>query len=199
MSYQVLARKWRPKNFQELVGQDSARQTLKNALSKNRLYPVLIFTGPRGTGKTSTARIVAKSLRCQNQKPDSSACEKCEDCLSISNGSHLDVIEIDGASNNGVEAVRELRDKVSYMPAKGEWKLYIIDEVHMLSNSAFNALLKTLEEPPKHVVFIMATTESQKIPATVLSRCQKIDFHLLSPLVIKKQLEKICKKEAFDL
>ena len=199
MSYQVLARKWRPKNFQELLGQDSARQTLTNALSKNRLYPVLIFTGPRGTGKTSTARIVAKSLRCQNKKSDSSACEKCEDCLSISNSSHLDVIEIDGASNNGVEAVRELRDKVSYMPSTGDWKVYIIDEVHMLSNSAFNALLKTLEEPPKYVVFIMATTESQKIPATVLSRCQKIDFHLLSPLVIKKQLQKICEKEAFPI
>ena len=199
MSYQVLARKWRPKNFQELLGQDSARQTLTNALSKNRLYPVLIFTGPRGTGKTSTARIVAKSLRCQNKKSDSSACEKCEDCLSISNSSHLDVIEIDGASNNGVEAVRELRDKVSYMPGTGDWKVYIIDEVHMLSNSAFNALLKTLEEPPQHVVFIMATTESQKIPATVLSRCQKIDFHLLPPLVIKKQLENICKKEAFPI
>lgn len=199
MSYQVLARKWRPKNFQELLGQDSARQTLTNALSKNRLYPVLIFTGPRGTGKTSTARIVAKSLRCQNKKSDSAACEKCEDCLSISNSSHLDVIEIDGASNNGVEAVRELRDKVSYMPGTGDWKVYIIDEVHMLSNSAFNALLKTLEEPPQHVVFIMATTESQKIPATVLSRCQKIDFHLLPPLVIKKQLEKICEKEAFPI
>ena len=199
MSYQVLARKWRPKNFQELLGQDSARQTLTNALSKNRLYPVLIFTGPRGTGKTSTARIVAKSLRCQNKKSDSVACEKCEDCLSISNSSHLDVIEIDGASNNGVEAVRELRDKVSYMPSTGDWKVYIIDEVHMLSNSAFNALLKTLEEPPKHVVFIMATTESQKIPATVLSRCQKIDFHLLPPLVIKKQLQNICEKEAFPI
>ena len=199
MSYQVLARKWRPKNFKELVGQDSARQTLMNALSQSRLYPVLIFTGPRGTGKTSTARIVAKSLRCQNKNPDLSPCEKCEDCLSISSGSHLDVIEIDGASNNGVEAVRELRDRVSYMPSTGEWKIYIIDEVHMLSNSAFNALLKTLEEPPKHVVFIMATTENQKIPATVLSRCQKIDFHLLSPLIIKKQLEKICKKEEFSL
>ena len=199
MSYQVLARKWRPKNFNELLGQNSARQTLTNALSKGRLYPVLIFTGPRGTGKTSTARIVAKSLRCQNKNSNDEPCEKCEDCLSISNSCHLDVIEIDGASNNGVEAVRELRDKVSYMPSSGEWKIYIIDEVHMLSNSAFNALLKTLEEPPKHVVFIMATTESHKIPPTVLSRCQKIDFHLLSPLVIKNQLEKICEKEAFPI
>ena len=199
MSYQVLARKWRPKNFEELVGQDSARQTLTNALSQGRLYPVLIFTGPRGTGKTSTARIVAKSLRCQNKKAQGLPCDTCEDCLSISKSCHLDVIEIDGASNNGVEAVRELRDKVSYLPSSGDWKIYIIDEVHMLSNSAFNALLKTLEEPPKHVMFLMATTESHKIPATVLSRCQKIDFHLLSPRVIKNQLEKICKKESFSL
>ena len=199
MSYQVLARKWRPKNFEELVGQDSVRQTLTNALSQGRLYPVLIFTGPRGTGKTSTARIVAKSLRCQNKNSQALPCDECEDCLSISKSCHLDVIEIDGASNNGVEAVRELRDKVSYLPSSGDWKIYIIDEVHMLSNSAFNALLKTLEEPPKHVMFLMATTESHKIPATVLSRCQKIDFHLLSPRVIKNQLEKICKKEGFSL
>lgn len=199
MSYQVLARKWRPKNFKELLGQNSARQTLTNALAQNRLYPVLIFTGPRGTGKTSTARIVAKSLRCQNKKPDGSPCGTCEDCLAISTSRHLDVIEIDGASNNGVEAIRDLRDKVSYMPSSGDWKVYIIDEVHMLSNSAFNALLKTLEEPPKHVVFILATTEIHKIPSTVLSRCQKIDFHLLSPLIIKQHLEKICETENFSL
>jgi len=199
MSYQVLARKWRPKNFNELLGQNSARQTLTNALAQNRLYPVLIFTGPRGTGKTSTARIVAKSLRCQNKKPDGSPCGVCEDCLAVSNSRHLDVIEIDGASNNGVEAIRELRDKVSYMPSSGDWKVYIIDEVHMLSNSAFNALLKTLEEPPKHIVFILATTEIHKIPSTVLSRCQKIDFHLLAPLIIKQHLEKICETENFSL
>ena len=199
MSYQVLARKWRPKNFQELVGQHSANQTLTNALKKERLYPVLIFTGPRGTGKTSTARIVAKSLRCRHKTKDFQPCETCQDCLFISNSRHLDVIEIDGASNNGVEAIRELRERAAYMPSTGYWKIYIIDEVHMLSNSAFNALLKTLEEPPKHVVFIMATTESHKIPPTVLSRCQKIDFHLLSAPVIKNQLEKICHKENFQV
>ena len=198
MSYQVLARKWRPKNFSELVGQDSVRQTLTNALKQKRLYPVLIFTGPRGTGKTSTARIVAKSLRCQYQKGNI-PCDQCEDCLLIGESRHLDVIEIDGASNNGVDAVRELRDTVAYMPGSGSWKIYIIDEVHMLSQSAFNALLKTLEEPPSHALFIMATTESHKIPLTVLSRAQKLDFHLLPPLAVKTQLEKICKKEGFDI
>ncbi|MBC6414845.1 MAG: DNA polymerase III subunit gamma/tau [Bdellovibrionales bacterium] len=199
MSYQVLARKWRPQNFEELIGQNSASQTLKNALKTNRLYPVLLFTGPRGTGKTSTARIVAKSLRCPYKKEDLLPCQKCDDCIFISNSRHLDVIEIDGASNNGVDAIRDLRDKISYMPSTGYWKIYIIDEVHMLSQSAFNALLKTLEEPPKHVVFIMATTESHKIPVTVLSRCQKIDFHLLSTPIIKEHLKKICEKEDFFL
>ena len=193
MAYEVLARKWRPKNFAELLGQDSVQRTLINALKQNRLYPVLLFTGPRGTGKTSSARILAKTLRCQNQK-NFIPCDQCEDCLLIQDSRHLDVIEIDGASNNGVDAIRELRDKISYMPSAGSWKIYIIDEVHMLSNSAFNALLKTLEEPPKHILFIMATTESHKIPQTVLSRSQRLDFHLLSPHLIKKQLEKICKK-----
>ncbi|MDE0092566.1 MAG: DNA polymerase III subunit gamma/tau [Oligoflexia bacterium] len=198
MSYQVLARKWRPKNFSQLIGQDSVRQTLTNALKQNRLYPVLIFTGPRGTGKTSTARITAKSLRCQNQSKGQ-PCDQCEDCLLIGESRHLDVIEIDGASNNGVDAVRELRDTVAYMPSSGHWKIYIIDEVHMLSHSAFNALLKTLEEPPSHVIFIMATTESHKIPSTVLSRSQKLDFYLLPPLSIKEHLEKICKEESFTI
>ncbi|MCY4320970.1 MAG: DNA polymerase III subunit gamma/tau, partial [Bdellovibrionaceae bacterium] len=197
MSYQVLARKWRPKNFSQLIGQDSVRQVLSNALKQKRLYPVLIFTGPRGTGKTSTARILAKSLRCKNYKEV--PCDQCEDCLLIGKSRHLDVIEIDGASNNGVEAIRTLKDTISYMPSTGYWKIYIIDEVHMLSQSAFNALLKTLEEPPPHVIFIMATTEQHKIPLTVLSRSQKLDFHLLSPLSIKNQLEMICKKENFSI
>ena len=198
MAYEVLARKWRPKNFSELIGQPSVRQTLINALKQDRLYPVLLFTGPRGTGKTSSARILAKSLRCQNQK-EGIPCDQCENCMLIQDSRHLDVIEIDGASNNGVDAVRELRDTVNYMPSTGFWKIYIIDEVHMLSNSAFNALLKTFEEPPDHVLFIMATTESQKIPQTVLSRVQRLDFHLISLNLIKKQLEDICKKEGFSI
>jgi len=198
MPYEVLARKWRPQNLSELIGQDSVHQTLTNALTQNRLYPVLLFTGPRGTGKTSTARIIAKILRCLESKSQNS-CGHCEECLLIQEGKSLDVIEIDGASNNGVDAIRELRDTANYMPSKGTYKIYIIDEVHMLSNSAFNALLKTLEEPPKHVIFIMATTESHKIPQTVASRCQKLDFHLISPSLIQEHLAHICKTENLKL
>lgn len=198
MAYEVLARKWRPKNFSELIGQEPVQKTLVNALTQNRLYPVLLFTGPRGTGKTSSARILAKTLRCPNQT-NFIPCDTCEDCFLIQESRHLDVIEIDGASNNGVEAVRELRDTVSYLPSTGSWKIYIIDEAHMLSNSAFNALLKTFEEPPKHVLFIMATTESHKIPQTVLSRCQRLDFRLLSPNLIKDQLKKICSSERISI
>ena len=194
----MLARKWRPKNFSELIGQEAVRTTLTNALTQKRVHPVLLFTGPRGTGKTSTARIFAKILRCQNKK-DLIPCEKCDDCQTIQSGSSLDVMEIDGASNNGVDAVRDLRDTVNYLPSTGSYKIYIIDEVHMLSTSAFNALLKTLEEPPEHVVFIMATTAANKIPQTVLSRCQRLDFHLISPRPLKEQLEKICKGESISI
>lgn len=197
-SYEILALKWRPQNFNELVGQESVERTLKNAIKQNRLYPVLIFTGPRGTGKTSTARIIAKTLRCLDRKNEM-PCNKCEQCLLIQEGKNLDVIEIDGASNNGVDAVRELRETVNYLPSQGSRKIYIIDEVHMLSNSAFNALLKTLEEPPEHVLFVMATTEAHKIPQTVMSRAQRLDFHLISPLLIKQHLEKICKTENLPL
>ena len=199
MSYEVLALKWRPKSFSELIGQRAVQTTLTNALKNNRLPPVCLFTGPRGTGKTSTARILAKTLRCQEKKDFLSPCNTCEECLLIQKSQSLDVIEIDGASNNGVEAVRELRNTLNYMPSKGSKKIYIIDEVHMLSASAFNALLKTLEEPPRHVLFIMATTEAQKIPLTVISRCQKFDFHLIPPRLIKDHLEKICKGEELSI
>lgn len=194
MSYQVIARKWRPKSFGELVGQDHISVTLLNALKNGRLPQALLFTGPRGTGKTSSARILAKSLRCPNVK-DFVPCNECPSCEDVSQGRSLDVIEIDGASNNGVDAVRELRDTVGYMPSSGKYKAYIIDEVHMLSTSAFNALLKTLEEPPPHVVFIMATTEAQKIPNTILSRCQRFDFRRIPSRQIASQLERICRAD----
>lgn len=194
MSYQVIARKWRPQNFDQLVGQDHITVTLRNALRTGRLHHALLFTGPRGTGKTSSARILAKSIRCPNAV-DFVPCDHCPSCEEIAQGRSVDVIEIDGASNNGVEAVRELRDTVAFMPAVGRFKVYIIDEVHMLSTAAFNALLKTLEEPPDHVIFVFATTEVQKIPATIMSRCQRFDFRRISTRVIAERLQLICRSE----
>ena len=193
-SYQVIARKWRPQSFGDLVGQEHISTTLLNALRHNRLPQALLFTGVRGTGKTSSARILAKSLRCPNAK-DFVPCGVCSECEDIANSRSLAVVEIDGASNNGVDAIRELRETVGYMPPSGKYKVYIIDEVHMLSTSAFNALLKTLEEPPPHVVFIMATTEVQKIPSTILSRCQRFDFRRIPSRQIAAQLTKICDAE----
>ncbi|MDE0119533.1 MAG: DNA polymerase III subunit gamma/tau [Bdellovibrionales bacterium] len=193
MSYQVLARKWRPAVFEDLVGQSSVVRILTNSLKHKRLHPALIFSGPRGTGKTSTARILSKSLNCLNLK-NFIPCNHCTVCQDIDSSCSLDVMEIDGASNNGVEAVRQLKETIIYLPA-APYKIYIIDEVHMLSVSAFNALLKTLEEPPPHALFIMATTEMRKIPATVLSRCQILQFHQIADHLIYEQLKKICKKE----
>ena len=193
MSYQVLARKWRPTIFEDLVGQEAVLRVLTNSLKHKRLHPALIFAGPRGTGKTSTARILAKSLSCPRAK-DHSPCNQCKTCLDITHSRSLDVMEIDGASNNGVEAVRQLTSASSYLPS-GSYKIYIIDEVHMLSTGAFNALLKTLEEPPPHVLFIMATTEMRKIPATVLSRCQILPFQHIADPIIYQQLKKICEQE----
>ncbi len=194
MSYQVIARKWRPKSFSELVGQTHISKTLLNALKNNRLPHALLFTGPRGTGKTSSARILAKALRCTKIN-NFTPCDECDECHEISTGSSVNVIEIDGASNNGVDAIRELRESVSYMPSSGKHKIYIIDEVHMLSTSAFNALLKTLEEPPEHVLFILATTEVQKIPNTILSRCQRFDFRRIPFKLICERLQIICNDE----
>ncbi|MBY0315379.1 MAG: DNA polymerase III subunit gamma/tau [Bdellovibrionales bacterium] len=192
--YEVIARKWRPQEFQNLVGQNHIAQTLLNALTSGRIPHALLFTGPRGTGKTSTARIFAKALRCTQAK-NFIPCQVCSDCQDIALGRHIDVIEIDGASNNGVDSIRELRDSVGYLPSTGKYKIYIVDEVHMLSTSAFNALLKTLEEPPSHVVFVLATTEVQKIPNTILSRCQRFDFKMISQKEIAKHLGVICESE----
>lgn len=194
MSYQVIARKWRPQSFNDLVGQNHITQTLTNALRNNRLHHALLLTGPRGTGKTSSARILAKAIRCPNAI-DFVPCDKCDSCIEIAQSRSSDVIELDGASNNGVDAIRDLRDSVSYMPSSGKYKVYIIDEVHMLSTSAFNALLKTLEEPPPHVIFILATTEVQKIPQTILSRCQRYDFRRIKIKEITDRLRKICDGE----
>lgn len=194
MSYEVIARRWRPQDFTGLVGQDHVRTTLINALKNDRLHHALLFTGPRGTGKTSTARILAKALRCPNAV-DFVPCNKCSECEEITSGRSVNVIEIDGASNNGVDAIRELRDTVGYLPSSGKFKLYIIDEVHMLSTSAFNALLKTLEEPPGHVYFVMATTEAHKIPNTILSRVQRFDFRRIATRTIAAHLQTICERD----
>ena len=190
--------KWRPQSFSELEGQKPIQQILTHAVKSNSLHPALIFAGPKGTGKTSTARILAKALRCENRTTHE-PCNQCTSCKAIQEGSDMDVIEIDGASNNGVDAIRHLRDSVQYMPASGSRRIYIIDEVHMLSQSAFNALLKTLEEPPAHITFVMATTELRKIPSTVTSRCQIFNFRPISPPVIQKRLKAICKAENIQI
>lgn len=198
MSYEVFARKYRPQTFDDLVGQTHVSRTLKNAVAQNRLAHAYLFVGPRGVGKTSTARILAKSLNCVNG-PTVTPCGVCDNCREIAAGNSLDVIEIDGASNNSVEDVRQLRENVRYAPAKGRYKIYLIDEVHMLSSAAFNALLKTLEEPPEHVKFIFATTEPQKVLPTILSRCQRFDLHRIPANLIAQHLQFIAKKEKIVL
>jgi DNA polymerase-3 subunit gamma/tau len=186
MSYQVLARKWRPQNFDDLVGQEHVSRTLANAMASGRIHHAFLFTGARGVGKTSAARILAKALNCEAGLSPT-PCNLCPSCVEITNGQGIDVLEIDGASNNGVDEIRELRESIRYLPSRGRYRIIIIDEVHMLSTSAFNALLKTLEEPPPHVKFIFATTEPHKIPITILSRCQRFDFRKISlnPLVAR--------------
>ena len=198
MSYEVFARKYRPQTFDDLVGQAHVSRTLKNAVAQNRLAHAYLFVGPRGIGKTSTARILAKSLNCI-KGPTITPCGECDNCREIAAGNSLDVIEIDGASNNSVEDVRQLRENVRYAPANGRYKIYLIDEVHMLSPAAFNALLKTLEEPPEHVKFIFATTEPQKVLPTILSRCQRFDLHRIPANLIAKHLQFIAEKEKITL
>jgi DNA polymerase-3 subunit gamma/tau len=192
--YQVIARKWRPQTFDDVVGQDHVVRTLKNAITRQRIAHAYLFVGPRGTGKTSTARIFAKALNCTDG-PNANFDVNDPACKSIAEGSHLDVIEIDGASNNGVDQVRDLRETVRYAPAQGKFKIYIIDEVHMLSTAAFNALLKTLEEPPAHVKFVFATTDPQKLLPTIISRCQRFDLKPIPNDLIIERLKKIATEE----
>lgn len=196
--YQALYRKYRPKNFDELIGQEVIVKTLKNAIEKNKISHAYLFTGPRGTGKTSAAKIFAKTINCKNLI-NNIPCEKCDCCEQFNNNQNIDIIEIDAASNNGVDEIRELKNKVNLVPSISKYKVYIIDEVHMLSTSAFNALLKTLEEPPSHVIFILATTDPHKVLTTILSRCQRFDFKKVSELKIYERLEYIAEKEKIDI
>lgn len=196
--YQVLYRKWRPKTFSDVVGQPQVTVTLKNELTAGRIAHAYLFTGSRGTGKTTCAKILAKAVNCLNPD-DGDPCGKCEICRGIENGSIMDIVEIDAASNNGVDSIRTLREEANFTPAAAKYRVYIIDEVHMLSTGAFNALLKTLEEPPAHVVFILATTEVHKLPATILSRCQRFDFRRIPPQDIADRLTYVAKQENAEI
>jgi DNA polymerase-3 subunit gamma/tau len=198
MSYQVLARKWRPQRFQDVIGQEHITRSLQNAIIRNELGHAYILTGTRGIGKTSVARLFAKAIRCESLTEDGNPCHECISCQDFDSGSSMNVIEIDGASNNSVDNVRDLVGNVQYTPTMGRYKVYIIDEVHMLSNQAFNALLKTLEEPPEHVIFIMATTEPHKLLGTVLSRCQRFDFRNASIVDLALHLNRIAEQEGIE-
>src|SRR3954471_13697473 len=192
--YVVIARRYRPQSFDELIGQEHVAKGLAAAIAASRVGHAYLFTGARGTGKTSSARILAKCLNCE-QGPTPSPCNECDICISITAGSDVDVLEIDGASNRGIDEIRQLRQNVNIRPSRARFKIYIIDEVHMLTTPAFNALLKTLEEPPEHVKFIFCTTEAEKIPITVLSRCQRFDFAPMELQSILGRLEHICSNE----
>ncbi|MEA5000408.1 MAG: DNA polymerase III subunit gamma/tau [Endomicrobiaceae bacterium] len=198
MSYLVLARKFRPSTFDEVIGQEHISQTLKNAINENKVAHAYLFSGPRGTGKTTMARIFAKALNCK-EGPTAEPCGKCQNCLEISKNQSIDVFEIDGASNTGVDNIRELRENVKFGTTSSKYKIYIIDEVHQISTAGFNALLKTLEEPPSHVIFILATTEQHKVPITILSRCQKYRFRLLSTKEIAGAIKNIARKDNFEI
>jgi DNA polymerase-3 subunit gamma/tau len=197
-SFIVTARKWRPQRFEDVVGQEHITNTLKNAIKENRIAHAYLFTGPRGVGKTTTARILAKTLNCENRK-DSEPCNECEMCKSIQNSRLIDIIEIDAASNRGIDEIRTLRDSVKYAPTRGKYKVYIIDEVHMLTRESFNAFLKTLEEPPEHIIFIFATTDVHKLPLTIISRCQRYDFRRIQLDKIKETLKMIADEEKIDI
>jgi len=198
MSYQVISRKYRPQRFDEVIGQEHICSTLQNAIKSNRISHAYLFTGSRGIGKTSTARIMAKSLNCLNPQ-GIDPCNVCQNCVEITAGRSMDVLEIDGASNRGIDQIRDLRENVKYPPSNSKYRIFIIDEVHMLTKEAFNALLKTLEEPPSHVIFIFATTEPLKIPATIISRCQRYDFRRISSKAIVQHLRKIAQSENVDI
>ena len=198
MIYQALYRKYRPKTFDEVCGQTIVVQTLKNAIKNNKLTHAYLFIGPRGTGKTSIAKIFAKTINCEEKK-DGISCEKCNICTVSNNNENVDIIEMDAASNNGVDEIREIKNHVSLMPTFSKYKIYIIDEVHMLSMGAFNALLKTLEEPPKHVIFVLATTEPQKVPLTIISRCQCFEFKSISKKLMTEKIQEICKNENISI
>jgi len=198
MSYVVFARKYRPQTFDDIAGQSHVTTTLKNAISSGRVAHSYLFAGPRGVGKTTTARLLAKALNC-DKGPTATPCNSCASCKEISGGSSMDILEIDGASNRGIDEIRNLRDNVKFAPSRGRFKIYIIDEVHMLTQEAFNALLKTLEEPPAHVKFIFATTMAYKVPATIISRCQRFDFRRIASSVILKNLKEIVKSEKLNV
>ncbi|MDD2703701.1 MAG: DNA polymerase III subunit gamma/tau, partial [Candidatus Omnitrophica bacterium] len=198
MAYIVFALKWRPKSFDEIVGQEHVVTSLKSSIEKDRVAHAYLFAGPRGVGKTSAARILAKALNC-TQRRDSNPCGECPSCADITAGRSLDVIEIDGASNRGIDEIRTLRENVKFAPAQGKFKVYIIDEVHQITADGFNALLKTLEEPPPFVKFIFATTSPNKVMPTILSRCQRLEFRRISVMEIIAQLEKVCNAEKIDI
>ncbi|EQC52017.1 DNA polymerase III subunit gamma/tau, partial [Bacteriovorax sp. DB6_IX] len=198
MSYQVLARRWRPQKFEDVVGQGHIVTSIQNSLKEDRVGHAYIFSGTRGIGKTSIARIFAKALRCESRLEDGNACGACRSCEDFNTNSSMNIIEIDGASNNGVDDIRDLISNIQYLPSTGKYKVYIIDEVHMLSTPAFNALLKTLEEPPEHAIFIMATTEPEKLLGTVLSRCQRFDFRHASVQDLVEHIKKIAEKESIS-
>ena len=197
MAAEVLYRKYRPQKFSEVAGQEPIMRTLRNAVASRKVSHAYLFSGPRGTGKTSTGRILAKAANCRDPQ-DGEPCNKCDSCVAITEGRAMDVIEVDAASNRGIDEIKDLRERVGYAPGSAEFKVYIIDEVHMLTNDASNALLKTLEEPPPHVIFVLATTEPHKIPPTIVSRCQRFDFRRIPLEAAVDRLAYVCEQENID-